>query len=195
MPASAPLPTPTMSAAGVAMPSAQGQAMISTAMNARSPCGKSPAIHQPDEGEHRDADDRGHEVRRSPGRRAAGSGAVLACASSTSLMICASAVSAPTRVALNRSMPGPVERAADHLAPGRFSTGIDSPVSIDSSTDRRAVDHLAVGRDLLAGPHDDDLADHDRLGRDLHLRAVADDAGRRRAAGPSACGPPPTSAS
>ena len=33
MPASAPLPTPTMSAAGVAIPRAQGHAMISTAMN------------------------------------------------------------------------------------------------------------------------------------------------------------------
>ena len=47
IPASAPLPTPTMSAAGVAMPSAHGQAMMSTAMNASSPCGKLPASHQP----------------------------------------------------------------------------------------------------------------------------------------------------
>ncbi|MNG41904.1 hypothetical protein D3C84_1314090 [compost metagenome] len=47
MPASAPLPTPTISAAGVAIPSAHGQEMISTAMKASSPCGKSPASHQP----------------------------------------------------------------------------------------------------------------------------------------------------
>jgi len=47
MPAWAPRPTPTISAAGVAMPSAQGQAMISTAMKASRPCGKLPASHQP----------------------------------------------------------------------------------------------------------------------------------------------------
>ena len=64
MPASAPLPTPTMSAAGVAMPSAQGQAMISTAMKASSACGKLPAAHQPSEGEDGDADHRRHEVAR-----------------------------------------------------------------------------------------------------------------------------------
>jgi hypothetical protein len=47
MPASAPLPTPTISAAGVAMPSAHGQAMMSTAMKERRPWGKSPMAHQP----------------------------------------------------------------------------------------------------------------------------------------------------
>src|SRR3989304_2430287 len=46
MPFSAPLPTPTISAAGVAMPRAQGQAMMSTAMKDSSPCGKLPASHQ-----------------------------------------------------------------------------------------------------------------------------------------------------
>ena len=47
IPASAPLPTPTMRAAGVAIPRAHGHEIISTAMKASSPCGKFPAIHQP----------------------------------------------------------------------------------------------------------------------------------------------------
>lgn len=45
MPDSAPFPTPTISAAGVAIPSAQGHAMMSTAMKASTARGMSPAIH------------------------------------------------------------------------------------------------------------------------------------------------------
>ncbi|MNP01014.1 hypothetical protein D3C76_928150 [compost metagenome] len=47
MPLSAPLPTPTINAAGVATPNAQGQEMIRTAIKANNPCGKFPTRDQP----------------------------------------------------------------------------------------------------------------------------------------------------
>ncbi len=43
-------------------------------------------------------------------------------------------------------------------SPACFSTGIGSPVSIDSSTRARAFDDLAVDRNLLAGPHAEHVA-------------------------------------
>ena len=73
-------------------------------------------------------------------------GALLACASSTSLMICASAVSAPTRVALKRSRPVLLSVPPIMAAPGFFATGMDSPVSIDSSTaDEPSITSPSVG--------------------------------------------------
>ena len=47
IPASAPFPTPTMSAAGVATPNAQGQDIISTATDANIAIGILPARDQP----------------------------------------------------------------------------------------------------------------------------------------------------
>ena len=61
-------------------------------------------------------------------------GALLACASSTSLMICASAVSAPTLVASNVKAPVLFIVPPMTASPALFSTGRLSPVSIDSST-------------------------------------------------------------
>ncbi len=61
-------------------------------------------------------------------------GALLACASSTSLIICASAVSAPTFVASNVNAPVLLSVPPITISPARFSTGMLSPVSIDSST-------------------------------------------------------------
>ena len=55
-------------------------------------------------------------------------------ASWTSLTICASAVSAPTLVALNRKVPVLLIDAPMTLEPTVFSTGTLSPVIIDSST-------------------------------------------------------------
>ena len=49
-------------------------------------------------------------------------------------MICASAVSAPMRVAWNVKAPDRFSVPPITVAPGFLSTGIDSPVSIDSST-------------------------------------------------------------
>ena len=49
-----------------------------------------------------------------------------------------------------------------------------SPVTIDSSSGRAALDDLAVDRDLLAGADDDDVADTTSSTGDLELAAVAD---------------------
>ena len=62
------------------------------------------------------------------------------------------------------------------VSPTFFSTGIDSPVSIDSSTAEEPSMQHAVDRDLLAGAHDDDVADDDLLDRDVDLLAAAHDA-------------------
>ena len=50
-------------------------------------------------------------------------------------------------------------------SPASFSTGIGSPVSIDSSTDERPSTHHAVHRHLLARPHPQPVADRDLLER------------------------------
>ncbi len=64
-------------------------------------------------------------------------GALLPWASSTRRMICARAVSRRLWWPRSLIMPQFVQRGADHGSPGFFSTGIDSPVSIDSSTAER----------------------------------------------------------
>ncbi len=61
-------------------------------------------------------------------------GARLRCARATMSTICASSVSLPTRSARMMSEPVPFTVAPMTRSPGRFSTGIDSPVIIDSST-------------------------------------------------------------
>jgi len=61
-------------------------------------------------------------------------GALEFCASCTSLTICASAVSAPTLVARYLKLPLLLIVAPSTVSPGFFPTGIDSPVSMDSST-------------------------------------------------------------
>ena len=62
-------------------------------------------------------------------------GAVDACASSTILIIWFRVVSEPTVVALNLNMPVLFNVAPITLSPTFFSTGIDSPVIIFSSTE------------------------------------------------------------
>ncbi len=64
-------------------------------------------------------------------------GALEPWASSTSLMIRARAVSLPTWVALNLITPFLLRLAPMTLSPGCFSTGMLSPVSMDSSTEVR----------------------------------------------------------
>ena len=117
-PACAPRPTPTMIDIGVASPSAQGQAMIST-----------------DDGGDEAVGEAAARAPRSPRRRrratataiTAGTnqpetwsasrwiGARLRCASATICTICASIVSRPTFSASHHERAGLVEGAADHL--------------------------------------------------------------------------------
>ena len=56
------------------------------------------------------------------------------CAASTSRAICASWVSAPTRVARTTSRPPTLTVAPVTASPGPTSTGVDSPVSNEAST-------------------------------------------------------------
>ena len=61
-------------------------------------------------------------------------GSLAPCAASTMRMICASTVSAPTRVARKAKAPRVLSVPPTTVAPARFSTGTGSPVIIDSST-------------------------------------------------------------
>ena len=58
------------------------------------------------------------------------------------------------------------------LSPASLVTGIDSPVTIDSSTCERPSITFAVDRDLLAGPHPQPVADRDGVERHLLVAAV-----------------------
>ena len=108
-------------------------------------------------------------------------GAFEPCARWTSSTIRARAVSRPTRVARMTNEPVVLSVAADDLVAGAASsTGIGSPVSIDSSTALDALDEHAVDRDLVAGPDAQQVARHDDRQLDVLLDAVAQPPGGRR---------------
>ena len=136
IPASAPLPVPTMIAVGVARPMAHGQAMITTPMNAV-----------------RASVTRGSGPNRNHARNVSAAttmtagtntseirsasrwiGAFEPWARWTRSTIRASAVSRPTRVARMTNEPVVLIVAPMTSSPTRFVAGIGSPVSIDSST-------------------------------------------------------------
>src|SRR5262249_54235770 len=107
-------------------------------------------------------------------------GALEFCASWTSLTICASAVSAPTLVAAYWKVPLLLMVAPMTVAPGIFSTGIDSPVTIDSSTcDPPFVTVPSTGN-LVAWPDNDGVVHRDFGGGNFHLAAVTYDRRHRR---------------
>ncbi len=125
-----------MIAVGVASPMAHGQAMTTTVMNAASArvsFGSGPSSHQ-------------SANVSAPTARTAGTkialiwsarrwiGAFEPCARRTSSTIWASAVSLPTRVARITKLPVVLRVAPITSSPGRFVTGIASPVSIASSS-------------------------------------------------------------
>ena len=75
-------------------------------------------------------------------------GARLRCASATMRTICDNRVSAPTRSAVIRKPPVPLRVPPVTRSPSAFSTGIDSPVTMDSSTlDRPSVTTPSTGTD------------------------------------------------
>ena len=134
-PASAALPTPTMTDIGVARPSAQGQAIISTVVAdtmAKASAGSGPKLSH--------ASALVMAIIMMTGTKYAEItsakrpiGGLEFCARLTILIICASAVSLPTRVALKRIEPVLLMVPAATASPSAFSTGIGSPVSMDSS--------------------------------------------------------------
>ena len=77
------------------------------------------------------------------------------------------------------SAPLPLSVAPITLSPAVFSTGIGSPVSIDSSTLRSALQHLAIDRHLLAGSDPQAIADVHMRQRNVLFRAVCAEATRR----------------
>ena len=133
-PSCAPRPVPTISAVGVASPSAHGQAMISTAtaaVNAKVALSPLPS-QKPSVASARPIT----TGTNTPATRSASrcTGALPPCASVTSFAICASVVSAPTRVARTTSRPPALTVAPATESPGPTSTGTDSPVSMLTST-------------------------------------------------------------
>jgi hypothetical protein len=133
-PSWAPRPVPTSRAVGVARPSAQGQAMISTATAASNASVASwPVTSQPTRvrADRTSTAGTNHAEMRSARRC---TGALPAWASSTSRAICASLVSAPTPVASTSRRPPALTVAPTTASPGPTSTGTLSPVSSERST-------------------------------------------------------------
>ena len=164
-PSWAPRPVPTISATGVARPSAHGQAMISTATAAvNANVALSPVPSQKPSVATASAITTGTKT---PATRSASrwTGALPDCASVTSLAICASAVSAPTFVARTTSRPPALTVAPATSSPGPTSTGTDSPVSMRQVDGRAAFLDDAVGGDLLARADDEAVADRELLDR------------------------------
>ena len=137
MPSSAALPVPTMTAVGVARPSAHGQAMMRTATavpiastRARS---SGPNASQP-----RNV---ASAATRTAGTNQAETRSASRCmgarapwASSTRRMIWASVLSSPTAVTRTTRVPVRLRVAPMTVSPTALVTGTLSPVSIDSSS-------------------------------------------------------------
>ena len=138
-PACAPRPTPTMIDIGVARPSAQGQAMISTLTAATRPkasLGSGPNQAQAANATMATAMTVGTNQ---PATRSASRwiGARERCASATICTICDSSVSRPTLSARMMKLPDWLSVPAITLAPTSLVTGMDSPVTSDSSSEER----------------------------------------------------------
>ena len=135
-PAAAPRPLATITAVGTASPIAHGQAMINTAtaaVSARTNDASSGTVIQAAHvamARLMTVGTKTAEIRSA--RR--WMGACDPCASFISLTIRASMLSPPTVVAVTSNAPAVLTVAPITRSPGFFSTGNDSPVSIDSST-------------------------------------------------------------
>ena len=140
MPFSAPRPVLTITAIGVARPRASGQAITNTVIvNVTASNSVSPITQN-----HTPKVTRPITIAAITSHCAALSakscaGALEFCASCTSFTIWARAESAPTLVALYWKVPLLLMVAPITVAPGPFCTGIDSPVSMDSSTSESPV--------------------------------------------------------
>ena len=130
-------PDPTSSAVGVASPSAQGQAMTSTATAAvKAACGVCPVSSHP----ARVAADSARTMgTNTPEIRSARrwTGALPACAAVTIRPIRASVVPSPTAVARTSRTPEVLTVAPVTVCPASTSVGTDSPVSSEASTAER----------------------------------------------------------
>ena len=180
-PACAPRPTPTMIDIGVARPSAQGQAMISTRHGGDQAVGEArlrPEQRPGGEGEQRDRDHRRHEpagdlVGQPLDRRA------RALRLRHHLHDLRQHRVAADLLGAHHEAAGLVERAADHLGAGLLGR----PASTRRSPSiRRPWSGLrsrspSTGT-FSPGPHAQPVADRDCVERDLLVAAVAVDAAR-----------------
>ena len=134
MPCFAATPVPAMMAVGVASPSAQGQAITSTAtarmMAVSSP---TPASHQPTKVSSAMPSTAGTNTALTWSTSRC-TGALAACASSTSRMMCASTLSLPAAVTSISTRPSPLIEPPVSASPVPLATGSGSPVSMASST-------------------------------------------------------------
>ena len=180
-PACAPRPTPTMIDIGVARPSAQGQAMISTLHGGDQPEGEAaaPARTRPRR-RRRAARRRSRPARtsRRPDRPAAGSARGERCASATICTICASIVSRPTFSARMTKPPDWLSVPPITLSPASLVTGIDSPVTIDSSSEERPSSTAPSTGTFSPGRTRSRSPTCSAIERDLVVGAVGADAAR-----------------
>ncbi len=123
-----------MIAVGVARPSAQGQAMTSTATAGRSACPTGcPATIHTTRVSSASTITTGTKTRETRSARRS-TGAREPMASRTIATMRACTVSLPTPFATTVRVPRPLTVAAETVSPGPLGTGTDSPVNIDSST-------------------------------------------------------------
>ena len=172
-PSSAARPVPDMIAAGVASPSAHGQAISSTATawSIAEPGADGSSAHQPRNVASAIAITIGTKTEdtRSASRC---TGALEPCADCRSRTISASLVFAPTLVTNTTSRPWPLTDAPTTSSPGPTSTGTDSPVSIErSSQDEPSFTTPSAGT-FSPGQDDRDLSGTKILDRDASLLAV-----------------------
>ncbi|MNY32422.1 hypothetical protein D3C86_1666370 [compost metagenome] len=136
IPCSAPLPTPTIMAVGVARPSAQGQAMTSTVTKASIPWVKPsvpPHIHHIVRANKAIAITTGTNMAAMRSTSFC-TGALLPWAVCTILMICDNMVSAPTWSARKRKLPFWFRVPAKTASFTVLATATGSPLSMLSST-------------------------------------------------------------
>ena len=166
---------------GVARPSAHGQAMISTATALTSACasrGSGPMAAQTTKVTTATAITAGtnQAATLSASRWI---GARDRCASLTIRTICASSVSLPTRCASMTTLPVPFTVPPVTRLPGRLLDR-DRLAGHHRLVDAgAALEHDAVDRDPLAGPHAQPIADVHVLERHVGLRARRVDPARR----------------
>ena len=106
-------------------------------------------------------------------------GARVLCASLTIFTICASSVAAPTRSAFITRLPVPLIVPPTTLSPAVFSTGMGSPLTIDSSTELRPSSHQAIDGYFFAWADAQKVTNGNLAERDIGLAPVGGDAARR----------------
>ncbi len=122
-----------MMAVGVASPSAHGQAITSTATAcSRASSTGAPLHSQPPSVANAITSTTGTNTAATWSTRRC-TGALPACASCTSAMMCASTLCAPTARTLTCTAPSPLSEPPVTESPTCLGTGMASPVSMDSS--------------------------------------------------------------